>query len=199
MLNLIIFLLCIFIWIYLLRMFHKLKMIAFEFFTGSIGLFLISIIFFRKPLEVLMSKILFYFLNIITSITGLFDSFSDVGTVLINTNNGIISMNLTYECSGVIEILVFLSLALFFPFKNKLRGSLLTLSGFSALIISNILRIVFIAGISKYFGIYSYSITHMIFARIFFFILTISIYYFVFTKTHLKEYTFGGVSVEHSN
>lgn len=197
--ELIIFSLCILIWLYLIRMFHKLNMIAFKFFTGSIGLFLITITFFRHSLELLMGKLLFIILSLITSFTGLFETFGNVNTVLVNTPTGFISMNLTYECSGVIEILVFMSLALFFPFRNKIRKTFLIFSGFFSLVSANILRIIFIASIVKILGINSYPLTHMIFARILFFILTISIYYIIFTKTHLKEYIFGGVTVENSN
>ncbi|MGL4763099.1 MAG: exosortase family protein XrtG [Sarcina sp.] len=199
MIKLFIFAFCLLFWCYLFRMFHKLNMIAFKFFTGSIGFFLITLIFFNKYLEIILNKILFFLLNLITNLTNLFGSFSDVNTVLINTNTGIISMNLTYECSGVIEILVFISLALFFPFRTRLKKLLLTISGFFALVIANVLRIMFIASISKVFGIESYLLTHIFFARILFFILTISIYYVIFTKVHLKEYIFGGVTIEQSH
>ncbi|MGL4450041.1 MAG: exosortase family protein XrtG [Sarcina sp.] len=196
MLNLLIFVLVVLIWLFLIRMFHKLNMLAFKFFTGSIGLFLITITFFRELLEILMGKLLFIVLSAVTTFTGLFEAFGSMNTVLINTPTGFISMNLTYECSGVIEILVFLSLAIFFPFRSNFKKIFLTLLGFLLLITSNIIRIIFIASISKIFGISIYPLTHMVLARILFFVLTISIYYIIFTKTHLKEYIFGGVTVE---
>ncbi|MGL5822166.1 MAG: exosortase family protein XrtG [Sarcina sp.] len=126
-------------------------------------------------------------LSLFSNLTNIFESYQ---SVLISTKTGIINMNLTYECSGVIEILVFISLILFYPISSTIKKVSLLFIGLISLILANIIRIMFIISMSKFFGIEVYSFTHLFFARILFFIFSALIYYLIFTKVQIKDYKF---------
>lgn len=184
------FICLILIWIYLLIMFHQLKMIAFKFFVGSVGFFFITTIFFKNLIENFFSNISFSILSLLSTPTNIFDAYQDVQSVLVSTSTGILSMNLTYECSGVIEILVFISLILFYPISSYLKKVSLLFIGLISLILANVVRIMFIISMSKFFGLEVYSFVHLFFARVLFFVLSALIYYFIFTKVQIKDYKF---------
>ncbi|MGL4740863.1 MAG: exosortase family protein XrtG [Sarcina sp.] len=184
------FICLVLIWIYLLIMFHQLKMIAFKFFIGSVGFFFITTIFFKSLMENFFSNISFGILSFLSNLTNIFDAYQDVQSVLISTTTGVLNINLTYECSGVIEILVFISLILFYPISSYLKKVLLLFIGLISLILANVIRIMFIISMSKFFGLEVYSFVHLFFARVLFFVLSALIYYVIFTKVQIKNYKF---------
>ncbi|MGL4992035.1 MAG: exosortase family protein XrtG [Sarcina sp.] len=190
MTNFVLFIIFLLVWCYLLIMFHQLKMIAFKFFVGSVGFFFLTTIFFKTFIESCLSYISFNLLSLLSNLTNIFESYQNVQSVLISTKTGIINMNLTYECSGVIEILVFISLILFYPISSSIKKFYLLFIGVISLILANIIRIMFIISMSKFFGIEVYSFTHLFFARILFFIFSALIYYLIFTKVQIKDYKF---------
>ena len=57
------------IWIFFVKMFHDLKMTAFKFYFGSIGLFFILLFFFRTYLEQGFKILLFYSLLFLSNLT----------------------------------------------------------------------------------------------------------------------------------
>lgn len=60
------------IWIFFVKMFHDLKMTAFKFYFGSIGLFFILLFFFRTYLEQGFKILLFYSLLFLSNLTHIF-------------------------------------------------------------------------------------------------------------------------------
>jgi len=96
-------------------------------------------------------------------------------------------MFINYECSGVIEMLVFTSLLLFFPFGRPIRKLLYIIGGNAFIFLANILRILMIVFVSKTFGAEYFYLAHTLLARLLFFGLMIALYYYVFTNTHLKN------------
>lgn len=174
------------LWLYSLLLFKKTKMNFYKFLFGSIGLFTISIVFFVPFLEKGLNVLISNTLNVISNLTGYFEVFKDNSIVSIYTKESILSIFINYECSGVIEMLVFTSLALFFPFGGFIRKLFLTAAGNIYIFIANIIRVLFIVLITKTFGASSFYLAHTLFARILFFGLMIVLYYYVFTKTHLK-------------
>lgn len=184
--NTIIFLLIVLIWSFVLMFFKNSKMYFFKFLAGSVGIFTISMIFLLPVFERLLNILITNTLSTIGESVNYFEVFKENSIISIDTKNGIISMLINYECSGVIESLVFTSLALFFPFGGTLRKILSILIGNIYIFIANIIRIIFIVLILKAFGAQSFHLVHTLLARILFFALTILLYYYVFTSTHLK-------------
>lgn len=181
------------VWGAFLIFFKDTKMNFFKFLTGSIGFFIISIIFFLPYLEGNLNTSISNTMNLISKHTSYFQVFKDNSIISIDTKSGIVSILIDYECSGIIEMLVFTSLALFFPFGGAIRKIFLTVSGNIYIYFANIIRVLFIIIITKTFGAETFYLAHTILARILFFILMIILYYFVFTYTHLKYQKVGEI------
>lgn len=181
------------LWIFTLIIFKSTRMNFFKFLTGSIGIFTISMIFFLPYFEKSLNILISDTLNIIGKNTSYFQVFKDNSIVSIDTKKGIVAIFINYECSGVIEMLVFTSLALFFPFGGNLRKLLVTAAGNVYIYIVNIIRVLFIVLITKIFGAPVFYIAHTLLARILFFGLMIILYYFVFTATQLKYQKVGDI------
>lgn len=192
--KLLLVILLILIWLFLLFLFHNLKMYFYKFLTGSIGIFTISMFFFLPYLETNLNMLITGTLDVIGKITGYFSVLNNYSLITIDTKQGIVAMFINYECSGIIEILVFTSLALFFPFGGKIRRIISLVSGNIALYLANIIRVIFIIFITKGLGASSFYLAHTLFARILFFIFTVIIYYYVFTSTHLKYQKVGEIN-----
>lgn len=181
------------LWFSALLLLKKAKLNFFKFLAGSIGVFTISMFFFLPFLERNLNGLISSVLGFIGDKTGYFEVFKSNSIISVDTKSGIVSILLNYECSGVIEMLVFTSLALFFPFGGIVRKGVSIILGNLYLYAANLIRIIFIAFGVKTFGASAYYIFHTLFARILFFILTIILYYFTFTSTHLKYQRVGEI------
>ncbi|WP_432666246.1 exosortase family protein XrtG [Wukongibacter baidiensis] len=184
--KLLLFILIVMVWGFAFLIFRNSKMYFFKFLAGSVGVFTISMIFFLPHFDKVLNTLITNALIMIEQVTGLFEVFKGNSIISIDTADGIVSMIINYECSGVIEMLVFTSLALFFPFGGITRKSVSIIAGNIYLYIANIIRIVFIVIMLKLFGASSYYIVHTLLARILFFAFSVLLYYFVFTSTQLK-------------
>lgn len=184
--KLLLFISTVMVWGLVFLIFRNSKMYFFKFLTGSVGVFTVGMIFFLPYLDKGLNVLITNALIRLEKITSLFEVFKGNSIISIDTADGIVSMIINYECSGVIEMLVFTSLALFFPFGGITRKSISIIAGNIYIYIANIIRIVFIVIMLKIFGASSYYIVHTLLARILFFALSVLLYYFVFTSTQLK-------------
>lgn len=165
----------------------------FLFLLGSLGCFTIGMIFFMTPLENGLSLILTQLLDQLGRVTQLFDVYKKNDILVMQVKDGIVSMMITYECSGIIEMLIYISLVSFFPFIKGYKKLLVGMGGALFIILANIIRITSIVIIVKIFGINSYAFAHTIIARILFFILMLILYYYVFTREQVKKQKVGGI------
>lgn len=189
------FLFILSIWIFATVLFRQLKLDFFRFITGSLGFFAITMIFFREPLEFILVNSLCYILNLIGNTTEWFKVVLEYAILIIEgKQGGILNISITYQCSGVIELAVFTCLALFFPFLSNYKKVYVVIVGNLYLFACNIIRILFIVASVKLFGVQVYEFSHMILARILFFLLTIVLYYRVFTRNQLKNQKVGEVT-----
>ena len=183
----------IFLWVMAFLLLSKTKMNFFKFLVGSIGLFTLGMIFLLPYCQDYFNKIIANTLKVIAVYTKYFDVYTGNSIVTVTTKTGIVSILIDYECSGIIEMLVFTSLSMFFPFGGFVRKVMLTLMGNVYIFIANIIRILFIVFITKTFGVGIYYLAHTLFARILFFGFMIILYYVVFTLTHLKYQKVGDI------
>jgi len=189
--KLVIFIVVVILWGFALRLFKTSKMNFFQFLAGSVGIFTISLIFFLPFLERYLNASISTVLGTIGTATSYFQVFKENSIISLNTRDGIVSIVINYECSGVIEMLVFTSLALFFPFGKTVRRTLSLVIGNLYIFAANIIRLLFIILVVKIFGVSSFYLVHTLFARILFFALMVVLYYFVFTTTHLRHQNVG--------
>lgn len=152
------------------------------------AIFFAMIILFNDFTEEIIIKQMVFVLERIKDYIPFIKLHSDARMISVIEENIAVSFFLDYECTGIVEILVFLSLVFTYPMKNKI---LLGTIGYLYLFTANIIRIILIVTIIYYFGRDSLFIAHSIIARIVYFTITITLYYKVFTENHLKEQKVG--------
>lgn len=181
------------LWITAILLFRNLKMEFFKFLVGSLGIFAIGMIFFRDPIENDFLYLINSILAFISDKSDMFEVMKNYSIVNFYVDGSILSMSINYQCSGVIESLIFTSLVIFFPFVKSFKKVLVVLVGNIYLIFINILRILMIIVLTRQFGLESYDFIHMVLGRIFFFVFTVLLYYIVFTKNQLKGQKVGEI------
>ncbi|MGL5153011.1 MAG: exosortase family protein XrtG [Clostridium sp.] len=187
------FIIVVLLWIVAINLFKSLNMNFYKFLIGSVGCFAILAVFFIQPLENVLIDFISYLLNILSRYVNAYEIYAENAVLIIDAKDGIISMLLNYECSGIIELIVYSSLVLFFPFLNIGKKITALILGNFYLIVTNIFRVLFIIGTVKMLGVEYYQITHTVIARVIFFITTIILYYFVFTKSQINRQKVGEI------
>jgi exosortase family protein XrtG len=114
------------IWLYLLHVCAKAKLPFWHFFIGSVGLFILLVIYARPVLTDPMARAVAEIASIFGSITGVFRANFKYGVILIGNAKEVISMQIDFECSGILEMIVFVSVMAFFqgiycPGENNSR------------------------------------------------------------------------------
>lgn len=175
----------IILWGYLLTILKRAKIHGLFFWVGSIGTFVIIAYFFHNQLSEIMAICITYIVKFFGDITGLFTVIPEKCQIYLGKPWDLVQLNINYECSGMLEILVFESLLLFYPiysFNEKIYRSLegiLWISG------ANIIRILLVILGIIIWGSQSIFWIHSIFSRLIFYVLLIALYYNVFTKKQI--------------
>jgi len=180
------------IWISLLLILKKLKMQFFVFILGSVGLFGFSMYAGVAKLEKYLEYVVAYTLNYVGKSTGIFAAHPEYSTITVYYRQQAISFFVDYECSGIIETLVYICLLLFYPVYSVIIKIAYLLAGALYILAANIVRVFLICAIAKGWGPSSFFLSHTVAGRILFFILMVVLYYRVFTYTHIKRQKVGG-------
>ncbi|MGN0132564.1 MAG: exosortase family protein XrtG [Lachnospiraceae bacterium] len=185
---------CLILWLYALSVFKRGKLDFFRYLTGSVGLFVFMMIFLEplliQPLVSLVTSVT----GIVGDVTGLFESYHDYSIIFVtsNVNHESLSLYIDYECSGIIEMMAFVSLLAFFEVYDVWQRVVVGVLGCIAIFFSNVLRITVICVIIKVWGNSAYYFAHTIVGRIVFYLLTIVLYYYVFTHAQIIRQKIGG-------
>lgn len=137
-----------------------------------------------------------YILGLFGDWSHTFEAFEEKGIFFINNKDTVMSLYLDLECSGIIEMLVFVSLVLFFPVFNKKQRILNAIKGCCFLYIFNFIRILLILIVLYFFGTAFYPLVHSFVGRIVFYILTIVLYFNVFTRSQIKKQKVGNFNYD---
>lgn len=180
------------IWLYFLRVFHKSKLPAWHFIWGSCGLFILMMIFVRPYFTQPLAQIVAAVAGSFGRLTGLFTSYFKYGVIFIDSEAGAISLLIDFECSGILEIMAFVSLLAFFRVYTGYERILIGVVGTIYIILANAFRIISICLIIYFFGVSAYNIAHTIIGRIIFYGLSVMLYFLVFTKTQIVRQKVGG-------
>lgn len=181
----VILLLLIILWIYLLSVLKRAKIHGLYFWTGSIGFFVIIAFLFHNSLSWLLAYFITVIVKEIGNFTHWFTSIPNLNLIYLFTNQDMVQININYECSGMLEILVFESLLIFYPIYSVKEKILKTIEGFLWISVANIIRIMLVIFSVRCFGSNSLFLAHSIISRILFYILIIILYYNVFTKQQI--------------
>lgn len=183
------------VWIYFLTVLKRGKLGFYYFLLGSVGTFML--------LLGVMPYIKNFFINgfvwvlgLVGQLTGMYESYAQFGMFFIDHNDTVMSLYVDLECSGLIEMMVFVSLLLFFPVYKPWQKLWVGVQGLLAICMFNFIRIFIIIALIFHFGTSVYSFAHVIVGRIVFYVLTLTLYFNVFTRSQIIKQKVGKFSYE---
>ena len=172
-------------WIYVLSVLKRAKIFGLYFWVASISTFVILTFLFHQQLSYWMSVCISWVMSVIGNTTHLFTTLVDQNLMYLSSQHNLVQISIDYECSGMLEFLVFECLLIFYPIFSPLEKILRTVEGFLWITGANILRIMLVVLSVKYISTDSISVTNLVVSRIIFYMLTIILYYNVFTKSQI--------------
>lgn len=179
------------VWIYILTVFKRRKLEFFYFLVGSIGTFLFSFFLLRNFLTKILTTLTCFLTGLLGNALGIFKAYTSHSILFVENADGPISLYVDFECGGVIEILVFISLVWFFAVYSKKEKLILSLVGILWIIVANIIRLFSICLIINWFGNESYYVAHTIVGRLIFYALSIILYFYAFTRAQIRKQRVG--------
>lgn len=188
-------LILIVLWIYALTVLKRGKLGFYQFLLGSVGLFLILLNLMPYVKDYFISGFV-YVLGMVGDLTGMYESYAQYGMFFINHNDTVMSLYVDLECSGIIEMLVFVSLLAFFPVYRLWEKLYTAVIGLVCICFFNFIRIYVIIAMIFYFGTSVYSLAHAIVGRVVFYVLTVILYFYVFTRRQIIRQKVGKFQYE---
>ncbi|MCR5691583.1 MAG: exosortase family protein XrtG [Eubacterium sp.] len=185
------------LWFYILHVTKKAKLSAWRFVWGAVGLFVISMVYIRPYITIPLARIVSAVAGGFGQMTGTFSSYFKYSTIFVSHASGDMTVQIDFECSGVIEILAFLSILAFFEIYNLQEKFLVGIAGSMYLVLANAIRLILICEIIHFAGSDYYYIAHTYLGRIVFYVLAVVLYFFVFTKPQVVKMKVGDFSYDH--
>jgi len=185
----------IIVWIYLLSVFKRKEMTFFFFLLGSVGFFALSFVYLYPVATATLARFVCDLTGVVGRVTGVFTSYSSYGVLFIdNIKEGPISLYIDFECAGLVEMLVFSSLLLFFPAYRWFEKIWVEIVAMTIILAANVLRLSIIAIMIHFGGNDVYYLAHTIVGRLVFYVITIMLYFYVFTRRQIKQQKVGEFS-----
>ena len=183
---------CFLVWIYLLSVFTRGKLYFYQFIWGSVGLFVFMMMWIQpvaiRPLPNLVCSAA----GVAGRMTGFYESYSEYSMLFVQHGSEAISLCIDYECSGIIEMMAYVSMLAFFRVYDWMQRIILSVLGCMLIFFANIIRLFVICTTIYYFGNDAYYIAHTIVGRIIFYALSVILYYYIFTKSQIVKQKIGG-------
>ncbi|MDZ4180556.1 MAG: hypothetical protein U1E29_15230 [Coriobacteriia bacterium] len=151
--------------------------------TGALGFVLLAISFMRTlGLDALVESVQASQVVVLGGFIGLeLEHLGTSGLAILN-HTGWAVFDIGIECSALLEMFAFTGLVAFYPaFRAKRKGLTIAI-GMAATWVVNLLRIMLIVGIINALGTAWVFPAHAVFGRIFFFVATIAVYWFLVTR-----------------
>ncbi|MBE5950264.1 MAG: exosortase family protein XrtG [Lachnospiraceae bacterium] len=179
------------VWIYILWVLKRAKLSFWRFLLGSVGLFVFQMIWLQPLMTEPLTKAVTVVVGQLGELTGMFDAYQQYSILFIPKSTAAVSLFVDFECSGVIEIMAYLSLLWFFDVYDAIEKVILTVAGIVAIFLFNVIRIFSICTMIYFFGNNVFYFAHAIFGRIVFYVLSISLYFYIFTKAQIVRQKIG--------
>lgn len=173
------------LWLYALRVLSKAKLEFWRYLCGSVGMFIIMLVSLRDFLTVPLARCIAAMSGLIGNATNTFMAYLKYGIIYIYTTAGSMTLQIDFECSGIIEIMAFISLLAFFKVYTVYERIIVGVLGTAYIMVCNALRVALICEAVHFFGTEAYFVAHTFIGRIFFYALTVVLYFYVFTKPHI--------------
>lgn len=189
--NMVMLVLFIIIWAYVIGIFYRKKQSFFFFVVGCVGLFVFLFIILEPILTAPLAKLVCYLTGLVGRMTGIFSAYSSYGILFIEAESGPVSLYVDFECAGLVELLVYVCLLLFFQAYKWYEKILVGIAGILGIIAANVLRLVVICVIIHFGGNSVYYLAHTIVGRLVFYLFTITLYFYVFTRRQIRQQRVG--------
>lgn len=187
------FIACVAAWLFILKALKRAELRFWHFLWGALGLFVLGMVFARPVLTTPMAQCVGALAGIVGSLTDTFTSYFRYSVIYVPSASSSITLQVDMECSGIIETMAFVSLLAFFDVYKRPEKLAVGVAGVAGIMLANALRIVVICLIVHFFGVEAYGIAHTFIGRIFFYVLTILLYFYVFTKPQIVSMKVGGL------
>lgn len=183
---------CFLVWIYLLSVFTRGKLYFYQFIWGSVGLFVFMMMWIQLVAIRPLTNLVCSAAGVAGRMTGFYESYSEYSMLFVQHGSEAISLCIDYECSGIIEMMAYVSMLAFFRVYDWMQRIILSVLGCMMIFFANIIRLFVIGTTIYYFGNDAYYIAHTIVGRIIFYALSVILYYYIFTKSQIVKQKIGG-------
>ena len=183
---------CFLVWIYLLSVFTRGKLYFYQFIWGSVGLFVFMMMWIQPVAIRPLTNLVCSAAGVAGRMTGFYESYSEYSMLFVQHGSEAISLCIDYECSGIIEMMAYVSMLTFFRVYDWMQRIILSVLGCMMIFFANIIRLFVIGTTIYYFGNDAYYIAHTIVGRIIFYALSVILYYYIFTKSQIVKQKIGG-------
>lgn len=183
---------CFLVWIYLLSVFTRGKLYFYQFIWGSVGLFVFMMMWIQPVAIRPLTNLVCSAAGVAGRMTGFYESYSEYSMLFVQHGSEAISLCIDYECSGIIEMMAYVSMLAFFRVYDRMQRIILSVLGCMMIFFANIIRLFVIGTTIYYFGNDAYYIAHTIVGRIIFYALSVILYYYIFTKSQIVKQKIGG-------
>lgn len=184
-------------WLFILYVLHRADLRFWKFLWGSIGSFILLMVFVRPYVTMPLSQMVTALSGVVGSVTDTFDAYFKYAIIYVPTADSSITLQIDMECSGVIEIMAFVSLLAFFNVYDRFEKVVVGIGSVLLIMLFNALRIVIICEIVHFFGVDAYGIAHTYIGRIVFYALTVLMYFYVFTRSQVIRMKVGEFRYDH--
>lgn len=188
----------ILIWLYVLHVCKRAELKYWRFLIGCFGLFIILIVMIRPVLQPLLSQMVTAISGLFGSLTGTFSAYFKYGVLFVESASESITLQIDMECSGIIEIAVYVSLITFFQVYSRNERIIVGILGVVFIVLANSIRIIVICEIIHFFGPGAYYVSHSLIGRVVFYALSVVLYFYVFTKPHIVRMRVGKFAYGHN-
>lgn len=185
------------VWILLLRVLTKADLLFWRFLFGSTGLFLLLFFLVQPVLTVPLSRCVAALAGVVGNLTHTFAPYFRYGVLFIETIDGAMTLQIDFECSGIVEIIAYLSLLSFYQVYTRNERVVLAILGVGSIILANVLRIIVICEMIHFGGTDLYYLAHSLVGRLVFYTLSVILYFYVFTKPQIVRMKVGGITYGH--
>ncbi len=184
------------VWLYVLHVLARAELRFWRFAVGSLGLFVLLMIFVRPWATEPLAQVVAAVSGVFGSVTRTFEAFFRYGVLFVDSAAGSITLKVDFECSGIVEIMAFLSLLSFFQVYNRSERVLVGLAGTLFILLANAIRITVICELIHFMGPGVYYVAHSLVGRLVFYALTVWLYFYVFTKPQVVRMRVGRFAYE---
>ena len=179
------------IWLFILHILNKSKLNFWHFLIGSVGAFILMLVFLEPVLTQPLARIVALLASLPGKIADMYSAHYKYGVIFVESSVGAISLKIDFECSGIIEIIAYLSLLIFYRVYTVYERFCVGILGVIAMVLANALRITVICLMIYFGGIDTYFIAHTYIGRLVFYALSVLIYFYLYKKPQIIKQKVG--------